>query len=220
MRTPTATSYAMLGLLAMRPWTTYELAKQMGRSLHHVLPRAESNVYAEAKRLEADGLVSGERTATGKRARTTYSITREGRTALAAWLVAPARPTTVESEPIVKLLFAQQLPADVLLGHIEDVRRVAEAAEGPWVSIAHEYLEDRGPFPERVHVNTLYWSFQARWTQLQREWAAWASDWVATWPGPQGPTPEEVKAVLRAELKALRSDPGQTDVQATEGRPR
>jgi PadR family transcriptional regulator AphA len=25
----TSTSYAILGLLALRPWTTYELAKQM-----------------------------------------------------------------------------------------------------------------------------------------------------------------------------------------------
>jgi PadR family transcriptional regulator AphA len=211
MRTPTATSYAMLGLLAMRPWTTYELAKQMGRSLHHVLPRAESNVYAEAKRLEADGLVSAERSKTGKRARTTYSITTAGRDALAAWLLTPARPTTVESEPIVKLLFAQALPPNVLLDHIEDVRLAALAAEGPWMAIADEYLDDRGPFPERLHVNTLYWAFQARWTQLQRDWAAWARDWVATWPGPEGPPPEEVKAVMRAELEALRGGSGGTE---------
>jgi PadR family transcriptional regulator AphA len=204
MRTPTATSYAMLGLLAMRPWTSYELAKQMGRALHHVLPRAESNVYAEAKRLEADGLVTGERTATGKRARTTYTITEAGRAALAAWLVTPARPTTIESEPIVKLLFAQDQPAEILLRHIDDVRAAAEAAEGPWSAIADEYLDDRGPFPERVHVNTLYWSFQARWAQLQREWAAWAHEWVASWPGPHGPTADEVKRVLRAELEATR----------------
>lgn len=205
MRTPTATSYALLGLLAMRPWTTYELAKQMGRSLHHVLPRAESNVYAEAKRLEADGLVTSERTATGRRARTTYAITTAGRDALDAWLGAPARPMTLESEPIVKLLFAQDQPPSVLLRHIEDVRASAEAALAPWTAIADEYLDDRGPFPERIHVNTLYWAFQARWSRLQLEWAAWAHDWVASWSGPDGPSPEEVKAVLRRELDATRS---------------
>lgn len=207
MRTPTATSYALLGLLAMRPWTSYELAKQMGRSLHHVLPRAESNVYAEAKRLETDGLVTGERTSTGKRSRTTYTITAAGRATLAAWVLEPARPMTLESEPIVKLLFAQTQPAEVLLRHIEDVRRAAEAAEGPWTAIADEYLDDRGPFPERIHVNTLYWVFQARWTQLQLAWAAWASAWVASWPGPDGPAPDAVKAVLRAELEASRTKP-------------
>lgn len=206
MRTPTATSYAMLGLLAMRPWTTYELAKQMGRSLHHVLPRAESNVYAEAKRLEADDLVRSERTSTGRRARTTYTITTAGRAALAAWLTEPARPMTLEAEPIVKLLFAQAQPPAVLLEHIEGVRASAEASLGPWTAIADEYLEDRGPFPERIHVNTLFWVFQARWSQLQLEWAAWAREWVASWPGPDGPIPEEVKTVLRAELDAARSE--------------
>ena len=30
-------SYAILGLLALRPWTTYELAKQMAVSLRNFL---------------------------------------------------------------------------------------------------------------------------------------------------------------------------------------
>ena len=32
--TLTTTSYAILGLLALRSWTAYELAKQMKRTLH------------------------------------------------------------------------------------------------------------------------------------------------------------------------------------------
>ena len=51
----TTTSYAILGLLAVRPWSTYELAAQMRRNLHYFWPRAESNVYAEPKRLVAGG---------------------------------------------------------------------------------------------------------------------------------------------------------------------
>ena len=82
----TTTGYAMLGLLATRPWSTYELTKQMRRSLHHVWPRAESNVYAEAKRLVAAGLVTTETRRTGKRARTIYTITPAGLAALRRWL--------------------------------------------------------------------------------------------------------------------------------------
>ena len=46
MSTPalTTTSYAILGLLAVRPFTTYEIAKQMDRALwahNHGLPPAE-----------------------------------------------------------------------------------------------------------------------------------------------------------------------------------
>ena len=45
------TSYAILGLLALRPWTTYELAKQVQKSLGWFWPRAERKLYDEPKRL-------------------------------------------------------------------------------------------------------------------------------------------------------------------------
>ena len=41
----TTTSYAILGLLAIKPWTTYELAQQMDRSLRRIWPRAKSKLY-------------------------------------------------------------------------------------------------------------------------------------------------------------------------------
>ena len=45
----TGTSYAILGLLAIKPWSTYELAQQMSRSLYQVWPRATSNVTATVR---------------------------------------------------------------------------------------------------------------------------------------------------------------------------
>ena len=52
----TTTSYAILGLLAVRPWSTYELTRQMDRSLGRFWPRAESKLYEEPKKLAAQGL--------------------------------------------------------------------------------------------------------------------------------------------------------------------
>ena len=37
------TSFAMLGMLAIRPWSTYELAKHVDRSLRPLWPRARSS---------------------------------------------------------------------------------------------------------------------------------------------------------------------------------
>jgi DNA-binding PadR family transcriptional regulator len=207
MRTPTATSYALLGLLAMRPWSSYELVKQMGRALHHVLPRAESNVYAEAKRLVVDGLATAEEATTGRRRRTTYTISDAGRAALDAWLRTPARQTSLESEALVKLLFATTLPLADTLRHIEAFGAEADRSQGPWAAIAEEYLDDRGLFPERLHVNTLFWVFQARYAAMQADWARWAAAFVATWPGPEGPGDDAVKDELRRELEATRPDP-------------
>ena len=75
----TTTSYALLGLLNIRPWTTYELAKQVQRSLGWFWPRAERKLYEEPKRLVECGLATATSESTGKRPRTVYSITADGR---------------------------------------------------------------------------------------------------------------------------------------------
>ena len=72
----TTTSYAILGLLTIKPWPTYELA-QMQRD-RFVWPRAESNLYAEPKKLIAHGFASAHPEPRGKRRRTVYSITPGG----------------------------------------------------------------------------------------------------------------------------------------------
>ena len=50
------TTYALLGLLAIRSWTAYELTGQMRRALRYAWPRSEANVYSEIKRLVLRGL--------------------------------------------------------------------------------------------------------------------------------------------------------------------
>ena len=79
----TPTSYAILGLLAVKPWTTYELAQQMDRALGRFWPRAESKLYEEPKKLVAHGLARASSETVGKRRRTVYTITAKGRRALA-----------------------------------------------------------------------------------------------------------------------------------------
>ena len=41
------TTYAILGLLAVQPWSTYELTRQMDRSLGRMWPRAQRKLYEE-----------------------------------------------------------------------------------------------------------------------------------------------------------------------------
>ena len=71
----TTTSYALLGQLALRPWTPYALAAEMRRNLRYFWPRAERGIYAELKRLArarpGDRRGEPDRTST----RTTYAIT-------------------------------------------------------------------------------------------------------------------------------------------------
>ena len=65
----TTTSYAILGLLAVRSWSTYELTRQMEWSLGRFWPRAKSKLYEEPKKLEALGLATSRQETMGRRKR-------------------------------------------------------------------------------------------------------------------------------------------------------
>src|SRR5262245_57934117 len=101
------TSYAVLGMLAVRPWSAYELTKQMRRSLAYCWPKAESVLYDEPKRLVRLGLASAnQEPAGGSRTRAVYAITDAGRAALRAWLATEPAPPRFELEPLLRLLYA------------------------------------------------------------------------------------------------------------------
>lgn len=75
----TTTSYAILGLLSVRPWSTYELAQQMDRSLGRIWPRAQSKLYEEPKKLVRLGLAEATKGRSGGgRAPSTPSRPRAG----------------------------------------------------------------------------------------------------------------------------------------------
>src|SRR4051794_21714115 len=113
------TAHAILGLLAIKPWTTYELAKQVQRSLGWFWPRAERTLYTEPKSLVAAGLATAHEERTGNRPRTVYTITAAGRRALRRWLGEPPAPPALEFEAMVKVFFADAGSLDQLRTTLE-----------------------------------------------------------------------------------------------------
>lgn len=89
----TTTSYAVLAQLALRPWSTYELARQRIRYFRYVWPRAESAIYREAKRLAAMGLVKPTREYVGKRPEPCTRSPKPARGSCARGWAAPSRPS-------------------------------------------------------------------------------------------------------------------------------
>ena len=152
----TTTSYAILCLLAVRPWSTYELAKQMRRALNHIWPRAESNVYAEPKRLVDAGLAHAEAQRVGKRPRTVYTITPQGREAVEQWLRTESAPSRIESEALVKVLFGNYGTKETLLTNLRAFAAEAVAVKELESAVASEYDRGMNEFPERLHVNSLH----------------------------------------------------------------
>lgn len=182
MRKLTATSYAILGLLALRPWSAYELTKQVRRSLRFCWPRAETRLYQEPKNLVEHGLVKATTTASGRRSRTEYAITAKGRKALRAWLGEPSAPPRLESEALLRLFFAEHGTKEDLLATLAEVEAQALAQREQAVAQATEYLAGSAPFPERLHILGLVGRFTLDHTALLAEWARWARAEVERWP--------------------------------------
>ena len=176
----TTTSYAVLGLLAIGPATGYQLAKQMERSLRVIWPRAESRLYEEPKKLVAQGLARADTQPSGRH-RTVYTISATGRQALAAWLLTPSAPPDLEFEGLLKVLYADHGDRAALVATLEGVVEQARARLAIGDSLAREYVQSAGPYPQRMHVNALVWEYLRRHHQTILDWATWASDIVRDW---------------------------------------
>ncbi len=158
------TSYALLGQLALRPWSTYEIAKNIGRTLHWFWPQAESAIYAEIKRLAASGLAKA-RSSPGKRGRpqTIYSITAAGRRALASWLGTPPQSFAFHFEALLRVHLSPWGRKDDLLRALDSAKADAEGLLRQATVIGTEFVERRHQFQEQVHVRAILfdylWSF-------------------------------------------------------------
>ena len=179
----TTTSFALLALLAVRSWTTYELAKQMDRSLRWFWPRAASVLYTEPKKLVEHGLATATQEFTGERPRTVYTITPRGREALRQWLDQPGAGPQLEFEALLQVAFADYGTKDQLLRLLGTIREQAEAQRREALERAREYAETGGPYPDRLPIIALVGKFLLEQTDLVARWAAWAEQEVATWPG-------------------------------------
>jgi len=205
----TTTSFAILGLLAIQPWTTYELAVQMERTLNRSWPRARSRLYEEPKKLVAHGLAVATRDAVGRRPRTVYTITDEGRTALAEWLKTPGQGPSLEFEQHIKLFFADFGTREDALATLAASRAWAAAQLDVFVEAAQDYSAGQGPFPERLAVTSIGARFLVDFYDLVDRWAAWATEVVEDWPDDPGdaePTLELDRYILeRARLRERES---------------
>jgi DNA-binding PadR family transcriptional regulator len=178
----TPTSYAILGLLALKPWTTYELAQQMDRALGRFWPRAESRLYEEPKKLVAHGLARASSESVGKRPRTIYTITPKGRRALANWVPTSGEGPVLEFEQLIKVFFAEHATKADLLATLARIHEQSEQQLGANARVPQAYLAGAGPFPERLPWLILVGQFLIDFYVMVERWADWARDIVETWP--------------------------------------
>jgi PadR family transcriptional regulator, regulatory protein AphA len=177
------TSFAILGLLSIQPFTTYELAQQMDRTLSWFWPRAASMIYEEPKKLVAAGLATSRVTFTGKRRSTVYEITDSGREALRAWLDTPAAGMRMEFEAMIKVAFADAGDVTQLRAAVREIRADAEARLAEILERSNEYAATGGPFPDRLPIIAITGKLLMGQHEALIRWARWAEDAIGEWTG-------------------------------------
>jgi PadR family transcriptional regulator AphA len=112
--------HALLGALADRPRTGYELLKHFEQSLAYAWPASHSQIYPELARLLDDGLI--EQAASGPRGSKTYAVTDDGVAEVRRWLRETEPDRRVRSDGALRPFFLWLLEPEEAIRQLEAER--------------------------------------------------------------------------------------------------
>ena len=140
---PNSLEFILLGLLALRPSTGYDLKKTMDISVRYISPVALSQIYPTLKRMAQDGLVKYRLVERSEKTDLKiYSITDAGQNLFRLWLAEPHKPDPYRFDRFaLRFYFSSLLDKTTLLDHIhtellfrisqlKDTRNLDETALG------------------------------------------------------------------------------------------
>jgi PadR family transcriptional regulator AphA len=119
----TAVTPVVLGLLANKPRSGYDIKTVVDRSTRFFWAASYGQIYPELKRLEEAGLIEGEDVPKGGRERRVYKLTPAGHEALAEWLLGSTTTVELRDESLLRLFFADALPVEQALELLEGRKR-------------------------------------------------------------------------------------------------
>ena len=200
------TTYGLLGMLAVRSWTGYELTRQMHRSLRFVWSSSEGHLYREQKRLVELGWATVETEPSGGRSRNRYTITPAGEAALRDWLATVPQEPHFEIEGLLRLFLGDRGTVEDMATSMEATANAARSMLDELLGFVDEYLAEGGPlwmlehdvggpggervefqgrpmFPERLHVVALVIDATTRLLAVLETFARNTARELRTWHG-------------------------------------
>lgn len=173
-----AVTPVLLGLLAHKPRSGYDIKTVVDRSTRFFWAASYGQIYPELKRLEEEGLIEGEDRPNGGRSRRVYSLTPAGHEALLDWMRSEITTIELRDESLLRLFFADALP-------VEDALRLLEGRKR-----GHEHYLD-----VLRAIQALPGGPDPTFVDLVLRWGIDFNEWGARWC-------EEQLKQLRAQTKA------------------
>jgi PadR family transcriptional regulator AphA len=145
-----ATAYVILGMVSKEARSGYEIKSLVDNTTRFFWAASYGQIYPELKRLAEAGLVEGTDSPTGGRKRTVYSITEDGEAELKAWLQRPPETYEMREEGLLKLFFANVLPAAEAVPILRAMRAHRLATAEQLRAMEPGAREKEDPFPLMV----------------------------------------------------------------------
>jgi len=120
-------SYVILGALRHEPKSGYEIKQLVDRATRFFWAASYGQIYPELRRLQAEGMVEGSDEHVGRRRRTRYRLTPDGRSELERWLRDPSAGYELRDEGLLKLFFADAIGQENALGIVGSLRATRQA---------------------------------------------------------------------------------------------
>jgi DNA-binding PadR family transcriptional regulator len=180
MAAVTTLGYALLGLLARRELSGYDLARRMRHPVGYFWQARHSQIYPELARLEAQGLVVHHVVAQHDRPdKKVYALTAAGRESLRAWVTSAMDEPAVRDELVLRAysLWLADPAAAITLFRDHERRHEAQLARYREFEAELSGGSAGGPSPLDGAEFATYAALQ-RGIGYEREYAAWCR-WVA-----------------------------------------
>lgn len=194
-------SYAVLTLVGRNGAGPHDLVR-MARQGRVYWSAAESQYYAEPKRLERLGYLRAEKRPGRTRERTHYTLTDSGRAALMEWAAEPARFPRIQHEAVSRLLLGDMVPDSVLVAGLaglrEDIDEITAQLDAADVAAAS--------VPHRTRYLRLNHALARRIVEAHSTWIDQVEHELGGSPSPPSPVPPPLEAAAVApERRVFRA---------------
>jgi DNA-binding PadR family transcriptional regulator len=168
-----ATAKVILGMLAARPRSGYEIKQLVDSSARFFWAASYGQIYPELKRLEKAGLITGDDSSQGGRQRTTFKLTAEGRRAAREWIGTPPEVLEIRDEALLMLFFAGSIEPQ-RAAEIARERAATSRAKAAELRAIADHIDETGA-PEGAEAKPDAGSMAV--LRYGIEMSEWTADW-------------------------------------------